>query len=98
MKKVLSMMMIGGFVFGFTACGGGEEAAKETTEAIMENATEMIEGAIEKGTENVEEVVEGTIEEGTETIQEVVEGAIEEGTENAEEKVEEGVEAVKTAL
>jgi ABC-type nitrate/sulfonate/bicarbonate transport system substrate-binding protein len=93
MKKLLSMMMIGGLLFGFTACGG-EDHAEEGTDAAA-----AVEGAIEEGTEAVEEHTEEAtemVEEATETVEETVEGTVEEATEAVEGAVEEEKKAVKT--
>ena len=83
MKKVLSMMMIGGFVFGFTACGGGEEAASSLTDM----AAELTEAVNEAGNE--------AVEAATETVEEVATDAVEGVVEGAEEVATDAVEAVK---
>ena len=49
-------MMIGGFVFGFTACGGGEEATSAITDAAAE-LTETVEEHAVEATETVVETV-----------------------------------------
>ena len=94
MKKVLSMMMIGGFVFGFTACGGAEDAADHATDMAAET-TETVEAVVEETadatTETVETVVEETVEAGTDAVEE----AIEAGTDAVEEVATDAVEAMK---
>lgn len=70
MKKLLTLMLAAGFMFGFVACGGNQASEDASTE----DATEMVEEAAEDTEEAVEEVTDEA-EEAVEEVEEEMEEA-----------------------
>ena len=72
MKKLLTLLMMFGFLFGFVACGGGastSEAAEDAAEVVEEAAEEATE-AVEEAAEEVEEVADSVAAEVEEAVEE----------------------------
>ncbi|MDX1628777.1 MAG: hypothetical protein R3345_08755 [Fulvivirga sp.] len=76
MKKLLTLLLVAGFMFGFVACGGNQSADEsESTEVVEEAGDEM-----EEATEEVEDAAEDVADEAEEAAEEVEEEVEEDTT------------------
>ena len=92
MKKVLTLMMIGG-LFTLVACGPSAEEQAEA-EAQVNEMMEGLNSAMDEAMENATEEATDAVEEGAEAVAEGAEDAME----GAADAVEEAVEEVKVEM